>query len=123
MRVLVDTSIWINHVRKSDPVLDGLLQEDRVVTHPFVIGELALGSIRSGDKVVANLLQLPCVSVVDQHELLVFIEAKKLSGTGIGFVDASLLASAAIAQVHFWTSDRNAAAIALRLDVAFQGAR
>ena len=104
-------------------MLDGLLQEDRVVTHPFVIGELALGSIRSGDKVVANLLQLPSISAVDQNELLVFIEVKKLSGTGIGFLDASLLASAAVAQVQFWTSDRNAAAIALRLGVAFQDAR
>lgn len=119
MKVLVDSSVWINHIRTPEAALERLLTGGNVATHPFVIGELSLGHIRTREKVIASLAQLPRVPVVAHDELLLFVRANKLSGTGIGLADTYLLASAKLDGAQFWTADRNAANIATRLGIRF----
>lgn len=94
--ILVDTNVWIDHLRKGDPKLSALLQEGSVVTHPFVIGELACGTMRHRAKVLALLQSLPSARMATNDEVLFFIERHALMGRGLGFVDAHLLASVAI---------------------------
>jgi predicted nucleic acid-binding protein len=119
MRVLVDSSVWINHIRAPEAALERLLAGGSVATHSFVIGELSLGHIKTREKVIASLAKLPRMPVVGHDELLLFVRANKLSGSGIGLVDAHLLASAKLDDAHFWTADRNAANIATRLGIRF----
>ena len=94
--VLVDTNVWIDHLRKGDTHLIELLNQGRVMTHPFVIGELACGSMRQRPKVLSLLQSLPTTKMATNDEVLYFIEHHSLMGRGLGFVDAHLLASVAI---------------------------
>ena len=119
MRVLIDTSIWINHIRKRDAVLDILLLEGLALIHPFVIGELALGQFKNRENVLDHLQRMPKAIDVIEAELLHFIDRLKLFGTGIGLVDAHLLASAKIMQAQFWSADICAVAQARRLGIEY----
>jgi len=117
--ILVDTSVWIDHLRARDEILAALLDEGRVLSHPFVIGELALGRLRERAPVLINLGRLPAATVASDHEVLGFIDRHRLFGSGIGYIDAHLLASAHLtADATLWTRDRRLAAIAQRLHVA-----
>ena len=91
MLVLVDTSVWINHLRHGDAVLASALEEGNVLTHPFVIGELACGTLRGRAEILRLLSELPQAPVASNAEVLAFIERRQLMGRGIGFVDAHLL--------------------------------
>lgn len=110
--ILVDTSLWVEHLRRGLPRLATLLQEGQVLIHPWVIGELACGSLRHRSAVL-NLLQgLPAAMVASDAEVLLLIERDRLMGRGIGYMDAHLLASAKLSRCVLWSQDRRLAALA-----------
>ncbi len=109
--ILVDTSVWVSHLRKSEPRLAVLLTDGLVLVHPFVIGEIACGNLRNRNTVLRNLQALPLALTAGQSEVLHLIERHRLWGRGIGWVDAHLLASARLTGCRLWTLDR-------RLDAA-----
>lgn len=118
--ILVDTSIWIDSFRMNDPDLALLLAESAVVQHPFVTGELAMGNLRQWRRTVNLLSYLPPAPLVESEALLDFIEDHRLAGTGIGFVDAHLLASTMVSGARLWTRDLRLAGHAQRLGCAWE---
>lgn len=117
--VLVDTSIWVSHFRAGNARLQALLLDAQVLTHDFVVGELACGNLNARKEILLFLRELPSAPVVSQLELLHFIESRHLAGRGVGFVDAHLLASAQLAGVPLWTSDGQLRRSAARLKLAY----
>lgn len=114
--ILVDTSIWNGHFRYGDTRLRGLLEAGLVLGHAFVIGELACGRIPDRANLLRLLRELPQAVVAEPEEVLGFIERHDLAGAGIGYVDAHLLASAALTLgARLWSGDRRLAAAAGRL--------
>lgn len=117
--ILVDTSIWIDHLHRGEPRLIELLDAGDVVTHSRVVEELALGSIHDRQIVLQSLADLPMAPEADHSELLVFVEANALYGVGLSPVDASLLAACRLQSgLLLWTRDRRLATAAERLGVA-----
>lgn len=116
--ILVDTSIWINHLRIADRRLAGLLLDGQVMCHPFVVGELACGSLKRRREILALLGNLPRVPGVDNEEVLQFVEAHALMGSGLGWIDVHLLASTRLAGARLWTADRRLVLAARRLGIA-----
>jgi predicted nucleic acid-binding protein len=105
--ILVDTSVWIDHLRKSESVLAGLLEQAQVCIHPMVIGELALGSLRNRSVLLELLADLPGIPVATHSEVLHLVESQTLYGLGLSLVDAHLLASLRLAgSSQLWTRDR-----------------
>lgn len=122
--ILIDTSIWIDHLRSGDKALARALGERRVLTHPSVIGEIALGNLRQRALVMTLLQGLPTAQVATNDEALAFIEAQKLTGTGIGLIDAHLLASVKLTPgAKLWTRDRRLHEIAARMKLAADNVR
>ena len=118
--ILVDTSVWVDHLRAGDATLARLLDRSLVLAHPWVIGELALGRLRRRDEVMALLHRLPQPTVATAAEVLALINAHELHGIGIGYVDAQLLAATRLtAGARLWTHDRRLAVPAARLGSAF----
>lgn len=115
---LVDTSIWIDHLRRPDGGLVKRLNDGMVLTHPFVIGELALGTLKRHDEVMELLRALPGVPVLSDQTVLAFVTRHHLQGTGIGWGDAHLLAAADAAGVVLLTRDARLRAQAVRLHIA-----
>ena len=115
MTILVDTSVWIDHFRRSNRRLAGLLEEGMVVSHPFVIGELACGNLRRRDEILTLLRDLPGTSIVEHDEALRFVQAWQLHGTGLGWIDVHLLASARLDDVGLWSLDKTVTVTAKRL--------
>jgi predicted nucleic acid-binding protein len=119
--ILVDTSVWVGHLREGVPALAAVLDEGIVLTHPFVVGELACGHLPNRHEVLAMLTRLPAASVASDVEALELIERRSLAGRGIGYVDAHLLASTALTPgASLWTRDRRLASIALELDLGLK---
>ncbi len=118
--VLVDTSVWVSHLRAGDARLKHLLAAGQVTCHPFIIGELACGNVRNRIRVLSLLQALPTARVADNGEVLSFIDRHGLAGAGLGLVDVHLLASACLSHVPLWTADRPLAAACIRLGVAFR---
>jgi len=116
--VLADTSVWIDHWRRGNPRLERLLEEDRVVLHPFVFGEIALGAIRQRPLVLRYLAKLRVPRVAQHREILSLIDRANLWSRGIGWVDVHLLASALLEGIRLWTLDQPLARAASRLGVA-----
>jgi predicted nucleic acid-binding protein len=117
--ILVDTSIWIDHLRAGSEALVALLDGQAVLTHPFVVGELALGSLRQRDVVLRSLHALPQAAVASDAEVLTFIDQHRLFGTGIGYVDAHLLAAVRLTEgAVMWSADVRMAEVAKRLGIA-----
>jgi predicted nucleic acid-binding protein len=116
--VLVDTSVWIDHFRRRNPRLVRILEAAQALTHPFVIGELCCGNLARRDEILALLQSLPVPVLIEHAEVLEFVNAHRLSGRGLGWVDMHLLASACLASVPLWTLDRRLAAAATDLGVA-----
>ncbi len=104
--ILVDTSVWVDHLRRGNSALVASLESGEVTTHPFVIGELACGHIRARRQVLALLAGLPKVNAPSHDEVLHFLHARKLEGLGLGWIDVHLLASAALSGLLLWTLDR-----------------
>jgi len=114
--ILVDTSIWIDHLRQHDENLSKLLNQGQVLIHPFVIGELALGKLRDRDTVLDALQNLPQAPVATEAEVLQFIQKNSLYGIGIGYIDAHLLAATRLAPgATMWTRDKHLLAAATSL--------
>jgi predicted nucleic acid-binding protein len=114
---LVDTSVWIDHLRIGSRRLSELLEDGLVLMHPLVVGELACGPLARRDEILTWLRVLPAAPVVEHDEVLEFVRRRRLYGQGIGWLDAHLLASARLAASYLWTLDRplHRAALALRL--------
>ncbi len=117
--VLADTSVWIDHLRKTSHRLAGLLDNGEVVIHPFVVGELACGNLANRKELLSLLHALPAVERVEDDEILFFIEQHSLAGRGLGLIDVHLLASSKVSEHPLWTKDKRltAAAEALGLGV------
>lgn len=117
--ILVDTTVWVDHLRAGDKRLAGLLDGGLVVTHPFVIGEIALGHLHPRDEVLRMMSNLPKVIVAMDSEVLRFIETHKLFGRGIGYIDSHLLAAVTLsAGAALWTRDKRLNGVAADLGLA-----
>ncbi len=118
--VLVDTSVWVEHLRRSLPKLARQLDAAAVVCHPFVLGELACGNLKNRREILELLQTLCTCPVAADKEVLHFIESNCLMGLGLGYVDVHLLASAALSGLPLWTLDRTLQTAAARLHLAWQ---
>lgn len=117
--ILVDTSIWIDHLRHGEPSLVQLLESSRVLCHPFVVGELACGSLKHRALIVGALGDLPQAVQATHREALLFLERHALAGRGIGWVDLHLLASTVLTSgARLWTADKRLAGMAGELGLA-----
>ena len=111
--ILVDTSVWIDHLRKGDAELAQALEAGGVMTHPFIIGELACGNLANRNSILALLRTLPAAQVATDDEVSGFIQRRKLMGRDIGYIDVHLLASIALTHgSRLWTRDKRLAAVA-----------
>ncbi len=117
--VLVDTSVWIEHFRHSRPALMDLLIDEHVLTHPFVIGELACGNLKHRHRILADLRNLPAGKSASHDEVLQLIEDRRLWGKGLGWVDGHLFASALLTGCQFWTLDGRLRQVARAIGIAF----
>jgi predicted nucleic acid-binding protein len=113
--LLVDTSSWVDHLRRRDASLSQMLDEGLVWTHPFVIGELACGNLANRSEVLGLLGTLPMAPVADHEEVFTFIERRRLMGRGLGWIDMHLLASAVLASLPLLTSDKRLKMVAREL--------
>lgn len=113
--ILVDTSVWVDHFRKAQEDLEGLLNEGLVLCHPFVIGELACGNLKNRDEILSLLDALPKAKVASHEEVLHLVSERKLHGKGLGWVDVHLLAAALLSESPLWTRDKTLAAVAREL--------
>lgn len=119
--ILLDTSVWVDHLRANDKIVVDLLNSSGVLVHPFVVGELALGHLRQRQTVLSLLQDLPRASVATDQEVLHFIEQHALAGLGIGYVDVHLLASVQLtAGALFWTRDKGLLRVAEQLGLGKQ---
>ena len=119
--ILIDTSVWIDHLRNGSAALTEVLEQERAMTHPFVIGELACGNLKNRRQVLDLMTALPPAAMASDKEVLLFIEDRRLMGKGIGYVDAHLLASVTLTEdAQFWTRDKHLAAVATDLRLAFE---
>ena len=117
--ILVDTSVWVDHLRKGAPALAIALEQGNVLMHPFVRGELACGNLKNRGEVLRLLEELPGAPIATDGETLAFIERRALMGRGLGYIDVHLLASVALAgTARLWTRDKRLAAIAVDLKLA-----
>ncbi len=117
--ILVDTSVWIHYLRAQEPGLDDDLKAGRVLSHPVIIGELALGHLRQRELILSSLLKLPQATIASDSEVLRFISRFALAGTGIGYSDAHVLAATLLTpRTRLWTRDKRLLAVAERLGAA-----
>jgi len=117
--ILVDSSVWIDHLRRNDATLRDLLNNSQVLSHPFILGELAMGSLRQRVVILGALRDLPQAMVADDEEVVGFIDRHRLFGLGIGYVDAHLLAATRLtAGASLWTRDKRLRDVATRLRLA-----
>ena len=119
--ILVDTSVWVDHLRAGEPALAVALEQGAVLTHPFVVGELACGNLKNRSEVLQLLGDLPGALMATDAEALDFIERRALMGRGIGYIDVHLLASVVLAgSARLWTRDQRLAAVAEDLKLAYE---
>ena len=116
--MLVDTSVWVDHLRHGAAELTAALQAGRVNMHPFVVGELACGNLRARAEVLGLLQALPQLPVATDKEVVFLMDAHALMGRGIGYVDMHLLAAARLGGALLWTRDKKLHAMAVELGLA-----
>jgi hypothetical protein len=116
--ILVDTSIWIDHLRAPDSRLIGLLGAELVSVHPWVVGELACGNLADRANTLYLLRSLPQIAVATDHEVLFFIEKHGVAGKGVGYLDMHLLSAAALGNLKIWTRDRRLREVASLLGLS-----
>jgi len=104
--VLVDTSVWVSHLREGVVGLEKLLNDGEVVCHPFIVGELACGNLKNRHEILTYLQSLPMTILAEDEEVLKFIENNQLMGKGLGYIDIHLIASAVLTDVSLWTLDK-----------------
>ena len=117
--ILLDTSVWVDHLRRGDPLVVQVLESGQAAAHAFVIGELACGNLKSRVRVIDLLQALLQLTMAMDDEVLYFIERHKLMGRGIGYVDAHLLAAASISGSLLLTRDKRLRELATELGVAY----
>ncbi len=115
--ILVDTSVWIEHFRAGSEPLKALLLDDQVLCHPFVVGELACGTLQKRSEILSMLKALPEAHLLEHEEVLTFLDSRRLYGHGIGWVDAHLLASTLLTGCGLWTLDKPLRQAAANLNV------
>jgi predicted nucleic acid-binding protein len=115
--ILVDTSVWIEHLRTGNNRLKSLLFDEQVLCHPFVIGELACGMLQNREEILTMLKALPEAHLLEHEEVMGFLEARRLYGRRVGWVDAHLLASTLLTRCALWTFDKPLRKAALALNV------
>ena len=120
-RILVDTSVWVGHLRDKDEQLVSLLKRNQVLMHPMIRGELACGCLHNRDQILNLLNNLPRISEATHDEALYCLERHKLMGKGIGFVDLHLLASTFLAKnTLLWTRDRRLHKLSQALNLCWE---
>lgn len=117
--VLVDTSVWVEHLRRGEAQLEALLGEGEVLCHPFVVGELACGNLRNREEVLELLAALPSLGKAGDDEVLAFVGRNRLHGKGLGLIDMHLLASCVLARQPIWTMDLKLAKSAAELGLRY----
>lgn len=117
--VLVDTSVWVAHLRKGNIGLEELLNEGHVVCHPFIVGELACGNLKNRSKILSLLQTLPKATHAAHDEVMQFIENRSLMGKGLGYIDMHLLASAILSGVSLWTLDKKLKHVSVELGLLY----
>ena len=118
--ILVDTSVWVHHLRHSNSRLRNLLESEIVYCHPLIIGELACGHMKNRKEVLSLLEKLPQAQIIDHEEAMVFIDKHSLTGKGLGFIDIHLLASVSLSALSILTEDRALQQSARRLGLLYQ---
>ncbi len=116
--ILADASVWVDHLRRGNPRLAAFLDDGDVASHAFIVGELALGRLENRVTILEYLSNLPQLPGAQHQEVLSLVERRRLKGTGIGWVDAHLLASSLLAGMPIWTLDEPLARQAGRLGIA-----
>jgi predicted nucleic acid-binding protein len=118
--ILVDTSVWIDHLRRGDAALVAMLDAGQAAIHDFIIGEIACGHLKARQRLLHLLALLPRVASATEEETLHFLEHRRLFGRGLGYIDAHLLAAVSLhAGAHLWTRDKRLDAIATELKLAY----
>jgi predicted nucleic acid-binding protein len=107
MMVLVDTPVWVDHLQSRNAGLDELLERQRVLCHPLVVGEIACGRLDDRRDVLELLRGLQRAGIAENHEVMDMIERQSLFGQGLGWIDMHLLASAILSRSALWTRDKN----------------
>lgn len=119
--ILVDTSVWIDHLRVGEPALSQLLERSLVLSHPWVVGEVALGGVPPAHAAMRLMTRLPQATVATHSEIMVALDAHSLTGSGIGYVDVQLIASTLLTEgSKLWTKDRRLAGVAVRLGCGYE---
>ena len=118
--MLVDTSVWIDHLRRGNARLASRLRDAEVESHPFVLGELACGNLRQRHEILSLLGALPRVAEAEHDEVLSLVESKRLNGHGLGWAGFYLLASTLLGRTTLWTQDKRLAEQACRLGVLYE---
>lgn len=104
--ILVDTPVWIDHLRRGEPQLAELLELAQVLVHPFVVGELACGHLKASVQILDLLCGLPAATQATDNDVLRFMEIHALHRRGIGYVDVRLCAAAKLSASTLWTRDK-----------------
>ena len=118
--ILADTPVWIDHLRKADATMNSVLARQQILIHPYVIGELAMGSLKDRDEMLRGFHELPRIKLALDSEVLTFVTQNKLFSLGIGFIDAHLLLSVRLTPgTLLWTRDRRLREAAEDLDLSF----
>lgn len=117
--VLVDTSVWVVHLRQGTIGLESFLKDGHVVCHPFIVGELACGNLKNWSEILALLQTLPMAILAEHDEVMQFIETHRLMGKGLGYIDMHLLASAILTKVPLWTLDKKLGEISSKLGIGY----
>ena len=117
--VLVDTSVWVVHLRNGNIGLETLLNEGHVVCHPFIVGELACGNLKNRAEILSLLQALPMATPVEHEEVMEFIEDHTLMGKGLGYIDIHLIASAILTEIPVWTVDKKLNEISSKLGIGY----
>jgi predicted nucleic acid-binding protein len=116
--ILVDTSVWIDHLRRGNERLKTFLVDEQVLCHPFVSGELACGNLKNREEILSLLASLPEARVAEHAEVLHLLDSRRLYGQGLGWIDAHLLASALLSDCVLWTLDRPLRKAAKKLGIS-----
>jgi predicted nucleic acid-binding protein len=118
--VLVDTSVWISHLREGNARLKNLLLDGEVVCHPFVIGELACGNLKNRADILLLLQSLPVATQAAHEEVMRFLEDHRLMGKGLGYIDVHLMASALLTGAPIWTLDKSLHQVSTKLGISLK---
>lgn len=117
--ILLDSSVWVDHLRRPIDLINDLSDNEEILTHPYVVGEVMLGSIKDRNVILRHFLRLPMATTATDDETLTFIERNSLFGSGIGYLDAHLLAATRLTDgARLWTFDRRLHALAVKLGLA-----